>query len=125
MAKILIKRSSTSGQVPSTSDLDLGEFGINTHDGKVYIKKDDGSASIIEIGGDAAFFKNTSEEFTATSGQTTFTTTGFTGTAVLSVFQNGILLATSEYNTSTPDVTLNTGATVNDIITVKILDLGV
>lgn len=49
--KIQLRRSSVSGRVPTTSQLDLGEIGINTHDGKVYIKKDDGSASIVEVGG--------------------------------------------------------------------------
>ncbi len=48
--KIQLRRSSVSGRVPTTSQLDLGEIGINTHDGKLYIKKDDGSASIVEIG---------------------------------------------------------------------------
>ena len=49
--KIQLRRSSVAGRVPTTSQLDLGEIGINTHDGKLYIKKDDGSASIIEVGG--------------------------------------------------------------------------
>ena len=48
--KIQLRRSSVSGRVPTTSQLDLGEIGINTHDGKLYIKKDDGSESIVEIG---------------------------------------------------------------------------
>ena len=47
---IKLKRSSVQGRVPGTSDLDLGEVAINTYDGKVYIKKDNGTASIIEVG---------------------------------------------------------------------------
>jgi hypothetical protein len=53
---IKLKRSAnatlSSGQgIPTTSQLALGEVAINTHHGKVYIKKDDGSESIVEIGG--------------------------------------------------------------------------
>jgi hypothetical protein len=125
MATILMKRSA-AGTPPGLGDLVLGELGLDTHNGKLYTRKDDGTASIIEIGASAsASFKNTSEEFTATSGQTSYSTSGFTGTAVLSVYQNGILLSTGEYSTATPNVTLNNGATAGDIITVKILDLGV
>ena len=49
--KIQLRRSSVAGRVPTTAQLDLGEIGINTHDGKVYIKKDNGDASIVEVGG--------------------------------------------------------------------------
>ena len=49
--KIQLRRSSVADRVPTTAQLDLGEIGINTHDGKVYIKKDNGTASIVEVGG--------------------------------------------------------------------------
>ena len=48
---IKLKRSSVQNNVPSTSDLELGELAINTYDGKLFIKKDDGSASIVQVGG--------------------------------------------------------------------------
>ena len=50
---IKLKRSAQSGAsgIPSTSDLALGEVGINTYHGKMYIKKDDGTESIVEVGG--------------------------------------------------------------------------
>lgn len=48
--KIQVKRSAVSGQVPTTTDLDLGEIGVNTYDGKLYIKKDSGTASIVNVG---------------------------------------------------------------------------
>ena len=49
---IKLKRSSTSGRIPTTSDLALGEVAINTYDGKMYIKKNvGGTESIVEIGG--------------------------------------------------------------------------
>ena len=48
--KVKLKRSSTAGSVPATSDLELGEIALNTYDGKAYFKKDDGTESIVEIG---------------------------------------------------------------------------
>jgi hypothetical protein len=48
---IKIKRSAVPGKVPTTSDLDLGELGLNTYDGKLFTKKDDGAESIVELSG--------------------------------------------------------------------------
>ncbi|CAB4220463.1 hypothetical protein UFOVP1625_33 [uncultured Caudovirales phage] len=47
---IQIKRSSVSAKVPTTGDLALGELAINTYDGKLYLKKDNGTASVVEVG---------------------------------------------------------------------------
>jgi len=49
---IKLRRSSTSGAVPTTSSLSLGEVAINTYDGKMYIKKNDGTDAIVELSGD-------------------------------------------------------------------------
>jgi hypothetical protein len=49
MSKLLIKRSAVAAKVPATTDLDLGELGVNTYDGKVYMKKNDGTESIVEV----------------------------------------------------------------------------
>ena len=48
--RIYHKRSAKGTDVPSTSDLELGELAINTYDGKLFTKKDDGSPSIVELG---------------------------------------------------------------------------
>ena len=48
---VTLKRSATASKVPLTTDLQLGELAINTYDGKLYTKKDNGTASIVEIGG--------------------------------------------------------------------------
>lgn len=48
---VLLKRSATAGKVPLTSELALGEVAINTYDGKVYIKKNDGVDAIVEVTG--------------------------------------------------------------------------
>jgi hypothetical protein len=39
--------------VPTTSDIPLGSLALNTYDGKLYTKKDDGSPSIVELSGGA------------------------------------------------------------------------
>ena len=46
-SKILIKRSTTSGAIPTTSDLDTGELGLNTADKRVYTNN---SGTIVELG---------------------------------------------------------------------------
>ena len=65
-------------------------------------------------------FYYTAEFFTATSGQTVFTPTSrgagyITGQDL--IFQNGLLLDTSEYTETSTTFTLSVGATVGDIIT--------
>jgi len=50
MAQIVkLKRTSVEGKVPSTSNLQLGELAINTYDGRIFFKKNDGSDSIEHI----------------------------------------------------------------------------
>ena len=48
---IILKRSATPGKVPTTNQLALGEIAINTYDGLIYIKKDNGTPSVVQIGG--------------------------------------------------------------------------
>lgn len=48
MATIKLKRSTTTGVVPTSSDLDVGEVGVNTADGKLFTKHTDNS--IKELG---------------------------------------------------------------------------
>ena len=48
---IQLKRSSVPGNVPTTAQLALGEIAVNTYDGKVFIKKDDGVETIVEVTG--------------------------------------------------------------------------
>ena len=50
---IKLKRTATPANAPTTVQLELGEVGINTHDGRMYIKKDNGIESIVQIGGDS------------------------------------------------------------------------
>ena len=47
---IKLRRSAVQGAVPTTAQLQLGELAINTYDGKLYLKKNNGTESIVEIG---------------------------------------------------------------------------
>ena len=47
---VKLKRSSVTGNIPTTAQLELGEIAINTYDGKVFIKKNDGSEEVVEVG---------------------------------------------------------------------------
>ena len=49
--QIILKRSSQPSKIPTTAQMELGEVAINTYDGRVFIKKDDGTPSVVEIGG--------------------------------------------------------------------------
>ncbi len=50
MAQVVkLKRSSVEGKVPTTSNLELGELSINTHDGRIFFEKTNGSDSIEHI----------------------------------------------------------------------------
>ncbi len=133
---IKLKRSSTEGAVPATSALELGEVAINTYDGKMYIKKNDGSESVVEIGGSSSSntltSTHTTYEYVATSNQTTFSGSDVysatlaydTGTpAKIQVFLNGILLdegSGADYTaTNGTSVVLTTGATTGDLVQIS------
>jgi hypothetical protein len=47
--KLKLKRSAVTGRYPTTASLDLGELAINTYDGKVFFKKDDGVQTIVQL----------------------------------------------------------------------------
>jgi hypothetical protein len=49
--KIDIKHSNVAGVVPTVTNLNLGEIAINTYDGTLFIKKDNGVQSIIVLHG--------------------------------------------------------------------------
>ena len=49
---VLSKRSAVPGKMPTTAQIDLGELAINTRDGKLFLKRDNGNGTftIVEIG---------------------------------------------------------------------------
>lgn len=73
--KLKIKRSAVSGKVPLSTDLELGELALNTFDGKLYTKKDNGTVSVIEIGAGGGV-AGTVTSVAASGGSTGLTFTG-------------------------------------------------
>lgn len=71
---IKLKRSAVPGKAPATTDLQLGELAVNTYDGKLYLKKNDGADSIVQIG-PATFLRPSVRTVT---GNTTATTSDHT-----------------------------------------------
>lgn len=51
-SKVQLRRSSVPGKVPTTDQIDLGELAINTRDGKLYLKRDNGNGTftIVDLG---------------------------------------------------------------------------
>lgn len=47
---IKLKRSAVASKAPAVADLELGELAVNTWDGKLYLKKSDGTEAIVEVG---------------------------------------------------------------------------
>ena len=47
---IIVKNSNVSSKAPLSSDLELGELAINTWDGKLFLKQNDGSERIVTLG---------------------------------------------------------------------------
>jgi len=80
--EIKLKRSSTASAVPVVGDLALGELAINTYDGKLYLKKNDGSASIVEIGGGGSEVNDLSSVVTWADIPIANVPTGITGSTV-------------------------------------------
>ena len=124
---IKLKRSSTGGAVPSTSSLSLGEVAINTYDGKMYIKKNDGSDAIVEIGGGSSSGVWSSYDYTATSNQTSFSGNDDNSESLsyvagfVQVFLNGILLdpAVDYAATTGTSIVLTSGATTGDLLQIE------
>ena len=117
MAQIIrLRRSSTADAEPTLAQLALGEVAINTYDGKMYIKKDDGTAEIIEVGGGGGtvYVKTT---VTATANQTTVAGLTYT-VGLVNIYLNGVKLVvgTDVSASNGTSIVLASAAAVNDII---------
>ena len=132
---IKLKRSSVTGNVPSTGQLELGELAINTFDGKVYIKKDNGTESVIEIGGGAGGAEPTQAVYkkyiyTAASSQVTFSGSDNNSNTLsysegyTEVYLNGIKLVSGTDYTATNgySIVLTSGASAAD--TLEVIAMG-
>jgi filamentous hemagglutinin len=138
---LLIKRSSTPGAVPATGDLSYGELAINTFDGKLYAKINDGSPSVLNLSKNQTIIANgnvtgTSVDNASNSTITlTLTTTGVAaGTyggssgssanvGVFQVDQYGRIVSASNVAISTSSLSngnSNIGINANGNITVSV-----
>ncbi len=95
---IILKRSATAGKVPTTAQLALGEIAINTYDGKIFIKKDDGTPSVVEIGGVTSVNSQTGAVVLSTSDVSEGTNQYFTNARARSALSAGTGIS---YNSST------------------------
>jgi hypothetical protein len=130
LTNIKLRRSATAGNVPTTSQLDLGELALNTYDGKLYMKKSvSGTDSVIEVGGGGSQQSGVWSEYvyTATSNQTSFSGSDDNSqtlsyvTNYLQVFLNGILLdnGTDYTANTTTSVVLTNGASAGDTLQIS------
>jgi len=122
MANIVkVKRSATPAKVPTTSDLQLGEIAVNTYDGKMYIKKDDGTASIVQVGGGAG-----SGDVAGPSSATDNAITRFDGTtgktiqnSVVTVSDTGVVAGASISGAANTLSNIGNSALTNSAITIN------
>ena len=136
---IKIKRSAVPGKDANTSVLELGELALNTYDGKMFFKKDDGTESIVtllevtedNLAVDSSSLTNSSSSFlsgvlsdldsTITAGGITYTISAETGTG-------GANLRLTDSGAGTDDVLIAGGTNVTvtrtdaDTITISSTD---
>jgi hypothetical protein len=140
LTNIRLRRSASAGNVPTTSQLDLGELALNTYDGKLYMKKSvSGTDTVVEVGGGGGSQQSgvwSEYVYTATSNQTSFSGSDDNSqtlsyvTGYLQVFLNGILLdnGTDYTANTTTAVVLTNGAASGDTLQistfVKVLGTG-
>ena len=93
--KIILKKSSVTGRVPTTSDLDYGELALNYADGKLYYKTSSNTIANISSGGAGGFTQIDRQSYTATASQTTFSITYIA--PYVDVYVNGVHLSDEDY----------------------------
>lgn len=71
MANVVkLKRSAQQAKIPTTTQLELGEVALNTYDGNLFFKKDDGTEAIVTVtttdGGQILTNKTIGDDLTVT-----------------------------------------------------------
>ena len=132
---VQLKRSATTGAIPSTSDLALGELALNTYDGKAYIKKSvGGTESIVEVGADTSTDITDMKHFlyNPSANQTSFSGVDVNGSSLsytsgqIAVFLNGVFLDPDDYTaTNGSAVVLDDGAKSSDYLEIITWTAGV
>jgi len=96
MSTVQLKRSATASKVPLVADLQLGEIALNTYDGRLFFKKDPGTAAIVTVAttDDTQTLTNKTLSSSVISG--TLTANGSVGTAgqVLTSNASGVYWST-------------------------------
>jgi hypothetical protein len=125
--KLQHRRSSNAGDVPATNQLALGEIAINTADGFLYIKKDDGSnpEEIFRFRGeplsDVAVVNDT---FTGDGLTTTFTLSRIPEAAEFAfVTINGVMQQTDAYSISSNTLTIDPAPETGDAVEVRTISI--
>jgi hypothetical protein len=109
--KVLLKKSSVAGRVPTPSDLDYGELAINYTDGKLYFKTSGNAIS--SLGGSQNFTQIDRQCYTASAGQTTFSI--IYAPPYVDVYVNGVHLSDEDYTASSGStITLVEACSVGD-----------
>lgn len=111
--------NTTDGQVVASLDQFLDFGGPTTYTGPATNVTIDIYGRVVGFGIPDNFYY-TSENFTATSGQTVFTPASRNASYIAGqdlIFKNGLLLPLSDYTETTTTFTLGTGATTGDIMT--------
>lgn len=126
--EIVHKRSSVTGNIPTTSQLAFGELAVNTTDSKVFFKVNDGTERVVSLEPSAAsgtISNNdvTTNSYVASGGQTDFVLTiePRTENHVL-VSINGVLQNPAVYSLNSLTITLATGTVSGDIVELRTFD---
>ena len=111
--KIILKKSSVTGRVPTTSDLDYGELALNYTDGKLYYKTSSNTISSISSSGTGGFTQIDRQSYTATLNQTSFSISYIP--PYVDVYVNGVHLSDEDYTATTgTTVTLTQACSAGD-----------
>lgn len=120
--KIVFKRSAVAGKIPTLSDLALGEIALNTFDGRAYIRKDDGVASVIQIGLATSDLTIQDDIFTGTGSQTDFTLSRVPKSdEYIFITINGLIQETNTYSFVGSTLSFSTAPDLADSIEVRTL----
>jgi hypothetical protein len=125
--KLLHRKSSTAGHVPDTNQLALGELAINTADGFIYIKRDDGSnpEEVYRLRGEPLTnIAVVDDQFTGDGSTTQFTLSRMPeDDQFVFVTINGVLQHTASYNLSNAVLTFTEAPDLNDDIEARVISV--